>query len=73
MLICISKLTSAKGLTTALILNTKYFLGRIGTAVAVRAKAFGFKVSFYDPYVADGVDKALGVERYHNIRSLCIY
>ncbi len=38
-------------------------LGRIGTAAALRAKAFGLNVVFYDPYVADGVDKALGVSR----------
>jgi phosphoglycerate dehydrogenase-like enzyme len=39
-------------------------LGRIGTAVALRAKSFGLKVVFYDPYVADGMDKALGVTRH---------
>lgn len=38
-------------------------LGRIGTAVALRAKAFGLNVLFHDPYLADGMDKALGVER----------
>ncbi|MBI2320748.1 MAG: hypothetical protein HYU88_01265 [Chloroflexi bacterium] len=38
-------------------------LGRIGTAVALRAKAFGMRVAFYDPYLPDGQDKALGVER----------
>lgn len=35
-------------------------LGRIGTAVAVRAKVFGFNVIFYDPYLPDGVDRSLG-------------
>jgi phosphoglycerate dehydrogenase-like enzyme len=29
-------------------------LGRIGTATALRAKALGFQVRFYDPYLADG-------------------
>src|SRR5688572_18798124 len=29
-------------------------LGRIGTAAALRAKAFGFRVVFYDPYVPSG-------------------
>jgi C-terminal binding protein len=38
-------------------------LGRIGTATALRAKAFGMNVVFYDPYVLDGYDKALGVRR----------
>jgi phosphoglycerate dehydrogenase-like enzyme len=31
--------------------------------VALRAKAFGFRVLFYDPYLASGYEKALGVER----------
>tara|TARA_B110001452_G_scaffold223656_1_gene196981 strand:+ start:363 stop:1457 length:1095 start_codon:yes stop_codon:yes gene_type:complete len=35
-------------------------LGRIGTAVALRAQAFGFSVGFYDPQLPDGADKALG-------------
>lgn len=38
-------------------------LGRIGTAVALRAKAFGFNVVFTDPFVASGMDKALGLVR----------
>jgi D-3-phosphoglycerate dehydrogenase/C-terminal binding protein len=38
-------------------------LGRIGTAVALRAKAFGMDVVFYDPYVPDGRDKSVGVRR----------
>ena len=38
-------------------------LGRIGTATALRAKAFGMDVVFYDPYLPDGVDKALGIRR----------
>lgn len=37
--------------------------GRIGTAVALRAKSFGFDVAFYDPGVPDGLDKALGIRR----------
>ena len=32
-------------------------LGRIGTAVALRARAFGMNVSFYDPYKPNGYDK----------------
>lgn len=38
-------------------------LGRIGTATALRAKALGFNVCFYDPYLPNGVDKALGIGR----------
>lgn len=35
-------------------------LGRVGSAVALRAKVFGFNVIFYDPYLPDGVEKSLG-------------
>ncbi len=45
-------------------------LGRIGTAVALRARAFGFRVVFYDPYRPDGVDKALGLLRAPDFSSL---
>ena len=38
-------------------------LGRIGTAVALRAKVFGLRVVFYDPLLSDGVDKSLGIDR----------
>jgi phosphoglycerate dehydrogenase-like enzyme len=38
-------------------------LGRIGTAAALRAKALGFKVVFYDPHLPNGGDKAIGVSR----------
>ncbi|MBM3878963.1 MAG: C-terminal binding protein [Verrucomicrobia bacterium] len=36
-------------------------LGRIGTAAALRAKALGMDVAYYDPYIPRGRDKALGV------------
>ena len=39
-------------------------LGRIGTSVALKAKALGFAACFYDPYLPNGVDKSLGVSRY---------
>lgn len=45
-------------------------LGRIGSAVAARAKACGFDVVFYDPHVADGYDKALGVRRADSLGAL---
>lgn len=38
-------------------------LGRIGTATALRARAFGFRVVFFDPALPNGVDRALGIER----------
>jgi C-terminal binding protein len=44
--------------------------GRIGSAVALRAKAFGFDVVFYDPYVPDGLDKALAIRRVDTLEEL---
>ena len=44
--------------------------GRIGSAVALRAKSFGFDVVFYDPYVPDGLDKALGIRRAETLEEL---
>ena len=37
-------------------------IGRIGTAVALRAKAFNLKVIYYDPYVEHGRLKSLGLD-----------
>jgi C-terminal binding protein len=45
-------------------------LGRIGSAAALRAKAFGMNVAFYDPYLKDGYDKALGVSRIDTLHGL---
>lgn len=45
-------------------------LGRIGAAAALRAKALGMDVAFYDPYTNDGVDKALGIRRVEKIDDL---
>ena len=45
-------------------------LGRIGTAAAIRAKAFGMDVWFYDPYKPDGYDKAIGVRRADSLDEL---
>ena len=45
-------------------------LGRIGTAVALRAKAFGFNVIFYDPYLPDGIEKSLGLGRVYTFQDL---
>ena len=45
-------------------------LGLIGTAVALRAKAFGWSVIFYDPYTPAGTEKALGIERVRDLKDL---
>jgi D-3-phosphoglycerate dehydrogenase/C-terminal binding protein len=45
-------------------------LGRIGTATALRAKALGMDVLFYDPYKDDGYDKALGIRRAESFEAL---
>jgi phosphoglycerate dehydrogenase-like enzyme len=45
-------------------------LGRIGTAVALRAKAFGFRVVFFDPYLPNGVELGVGVERARGLEEL---
>ena len=45
-------------------------LGRIGTAAALRAKAFGFRVVFFDPYRPNGSELALGIERARTLDEL---
>lgn len=45
-------------------------LGRIGTAAALRAKALGFRVVFFDPFLPNGVDRALGLERARTLEEL---
>ena len=45
-------------------------LGRIGTAVALRAKAFGMDVVFYDPFRESGVELALGIRRVDSLSAL---
>lgn len=45
-------------------------LGRIGTATALRAKAFGFRVVFFDPYASAGTHKAVGIERVGSLDEL---
>ena len=45
-------------------------LGRIGTAVALRAKALGFRVAFFDPYRPNGAELAIGVHRAHSLDEL---
>jgi C-terminal binding protein len=45
-------------------------MGRIGTAVALRAKAFGFRVVFFDPNLPNGVELGLGVGRTRTLDEL---
>jgi phosphoglycerate dehydrogenase-like enzyme len=45
-------------------------LGRIGTAVALRAKALGFRVTFYDPKLPNGTELAVGVARAPTLEAL---
>ena len=42
-------------------------LGRIGSAVALRSKAFGLNVSFFDPYLSTGVEKVFDYKRYYSL------
>lgn len=44
--------------------------GRIGTAMALRCKALGLRVLFYDPFKPDGLDKALGLERCYRLEDM---
>lgn len=45
-------------------------LGRIGTAAALRAKALGFRVVFFDPYRPSGTERALGIARAKTLDEL---
>ena len=45
-------------------------IGRIGTAVALRAKAFGFDVHVFDPYQPNGVELGIGVTRHGTLEAL---
>ena len=45
-------------------------LGRIGSAAALRAKAFGYRVVFYDPNQPNGWDRALGIQRVRSMDEL---
>jgi len=44
--------------------------GRIGTATALRARALGLDVVFYDPHLRQGMDKALGIRRVYRLEEL---
>jgi phosphoglycerate dehydrogenase-like enzyme len=38
--------------------------------MALRCKALGMRIVFHDPYLPDGVEKALGIERVHRLDDL---
>ena len=44
--------------------------GPIGSAVALRARAFGLRVMIFDPYLPRGFEKALGVDRVWSLEEL---
>ncbi|XP_028574392.2 C-terminal-binding protein 2-like isoform X2 [Podarcis muralis] len=48
-------------------------LGRVGQAVALRAKPFGFNVIFYDPYLPHGVERSLGLQRMSTLQDLLMH
>lgn len=45
-------------------------LGRIGTAAALRARAFGMDVVFFDPHLPNGTELALGFRRVRSLKDL---
>jgi D-3-phosphoglycerate dehydrogenase/C-terminal binding protein len=45
-------------------------VGRIGTATALRAKALGMDVVYYDPFVPQGRDKSLGIRATETLDEL---
>ena len=45
-------------------------MGRIGTASGLRARAFGMDVAFYDPYLRNGSELALGFTRAKTLKEL---
>lgn len=45
-------------------------VGRIGTSLALRLRAFGYQVIGYDPYQVSGHEKAIGYGRRHRLDAL---
>ncbi|MEX2373765.1 MAG: C-terminal binding protein [Dehalococcoidia bacterium] len=45
-------------------------MSRIGTATALRARALGMDVVFFDPFVPAGYEKAIGVRRVESLEAL---
>jgi D-3-phosphoglycerate dehydrogenase/C-terminal binding protein len=45
-------------------------LGRIGLATATRARGFGMRIAFFDPYLPSGMEIAVGAHRCTNLTEL---
>lgn len=45
-------------------------LGRIGTAAAMRARGFGMRVLFFDPYLSSGAELGVGFDRAASLEQL---
>ena len=45
-------------------------MGRIGTAAALRARAFGMQVAFYDPFLPNGAELSFGFTRARTLAQL---
>lgn len=45
-------------------------LGRIGLAAALRARAFGMELAFYDPYAPNGLEITVGARRVDSLHEL---
>ncbi|WP_262268802.1 C-terminal binding protein [Microvirga yunnanensis] len=45
-------------------------LGRIGLAAAMRARSFGMRIAFYDPYLPSGMEIAVGAQRCASLHEL---
>jgi C-terminal binding protein len=48
-------------------------LGNVGSAVAVRARVFGFEVVYFDPDIPDGRGQALGIKKMNTLNELLYY
>ena len=45
-------------------------LGKIGSLVALKMKYFKMDVGFYDPYVKNGYEKVIGINRFNTLEEL---
>ena len=45
-------------------------LGRIGLATSIRARSFGMRIAFYDPYLPSGMEIAVGAQRCASLHEL---